>query len=31
MIWQIPWAWLGLGALALPLLIHLLGRGRAGG
>jgi hypothetical protein len=29
MIWQIPWAWLGLGALALPLLIHLLGRGRA--
>jgi hypothetical protein len=29
MIWQLPWGWLGLGALALPLLIHLLGRGRA--
>jgi len=29
MIWQNPWAWLGLGTLALPILIHLLGRGRA--
>jgi hypothetical protein len=29
MIWQNPWAWLGLGALVLPVLIHLLGRGRA--
>jgi len=29
MIWQNPWAWLGLSALALPLLIHLLGRGHA--
>ena len=26
MIWQNPWAWLGIGALALPILIHLLGR-----
>ena len=29
MIWQNPWAWLGLATLALPVLIHLLGRGRA--
>ncbi len=26
MIWQNPWAWLGLLALVLPVLIHLLGR-----
>ena len=26
MIWQNPWAWLGLLALAVPVLIHLLGR-----
>ena len=26
MIWQSPWAWLGLLALAVPVLIHLLGR-----
>jgi hypothetical protein len=25
-IWQNPWAWLGLIALAVPILIHLLGR-----
>jgi len=25
-IWQNPWAWLGLLALAVPVLIHLLGR-----
>lgn len=29
MIWQNPWAWLGLSAIALPILIHLLGRDRA--
>ena len=29
MIWQNPWAWAGLGLLALPVLIHLLGRGQA--
>ena len=29
MIWQNPWAWVGLGFLALPVLIHLLGRGEA--
>jgi hypothetical protein len=29
MIWRNPWAWLGLAALALPVLIHLLGRGHA--
>ena len=29
MIWQNPWAWLGLGAIAIPVLIHLLGRDRA--
>ena len=29
MIWQNPWAWAGLGFLALPVLIHLLGRGQA--
>lgn len=29
MIWTNPWAWLGLVSLALPVLIHLLGRGRA--
>jgi Aerotolerance regulator N-terminal len=28
-IWRNPWAWLGLAALALPVLIHLLGRGHA--
>ena len=26
MIWQNPWAWLGLATLAVPVLIHLLGR-----
>ena len=26
MIWQNPWAWMGLAALAIPVLIHLLGR-----
>ena len=26
MIWQNPWAWLGLLTLAVPVLIHLLGR-----
>ncbi|MEJ7811703.1 MAG: BatA domain-containing protein [Gemmatimonadaceae bacterium] len=29
MIWRNPWAWAGLAALALPVLIHLLARGRA--
>jgi hypothetical protein len=29
MIWRNPWAWLGLASLALPILIHLLGLGRA--
>lgn len=29
MIWQNPWAWLAVVSLALPILIHLLGRGRA--
>ena len=29
MIWQNPWAWLGLIAVALPVIIHLLGRGHA--
>ena len=29
MIWQNPWAWLGLVAIAIPILIHLLGRDRA--
>jgi hypothetical protein len=29
MIWQNPWAWLGIAGLALPILIHLLGRGHA--
>ncbi len=29
MIWQQPWAWLGAAAIALPVLIHLLGVGRA--
>lgn len=29
MIWQNPWAWLGLGAIAIPVLIHLLGRDKA--
>jgi hypothetical protein len=28
-IWQNPWAWAGLSAIALPILIHLLGRGHA--
>jgi hypothetical protein len=28
-IWQNPWAWLGLMMLGVPLLIHLLGRRRA--
>jgi hypothetical protein len=28
-IWQNPWAWLGLLAVAIPILIHLLGRDRA--
>jgi hypothetical protein len=29
MIWLNPWAWAGLVAVALPILIHLLGRGPA--
>ncbi len=29
MIWQSPWSALGLATLLLPILIHLLGRGRA--
>ncbi len=29
MIWQQPWAWVGLLTLAVPILIHLLGRGPA--
>src|SRR4051812_23927619 len=29
MIWQHPWGWLGLISVALPVLIHLLGRGHA--
>ena len=29
MIWLNPWAWLGLLGVALPVLIHLLGRGHA--
>lgn len=29
MIWLNPWAWLGVAGVALPILIHLLGRGHA--
>jgi len=29
MTWMAPWAWLGLGTLVLPVLVHLLARGRA--
>jgi hypothetical protein len=29
MIWLNPWAWIGASAIALPILIHLLGRGHA--
>lgn len=29
MIWQQPWAWLGLLAVAAPIIIHLLGLGRS--
>jgi hypothetical protein len=29
MIWQNPWAWAGLLAVGIPVLVHLLGRGRA--
>src|SRR5262245_57723722 len=29
MIWLTPWAWLGVAGVALPVLIHLLGRGHA--
>ncbi len=29
MIWQSPWAWAGVATIALPILIHLLGRDRA--
>jgi hypothetical protein len=29
MIWQNPWAWLGVLGVALPIVIHLLGRGHA--
>ena len=29
MTWMVPWAWLGLGTLVLPVLIHLLARDRA--
>ncbi len=28
MIWRMPWAWLGLAAIAVPIVIHLLGRRR---
>ena len=28
MIWQNPWAWIGLAAIAVPILVHLLGRRR---
>src|ERR1700749_1932101 len=29
MIWLNPWAWAGVIGVALPILIHLLGRGHA--
>jgi len=29
MTWMAPWAWLGLGTLVLPVLVHLLARDRA--
>jgi hypothetical protein len=29
MTWQAPWVWLGLITVALPILIHLLGQGKA--
>ena len=29
MIWQSPWAWLGLATVALPVIVHLFGRGHA--
>ena len=29
MSWQAPWVWLGAVTVALPILIHLLGRGKA--
>ena len=29
MTWQAPWTWLGLAVVALPVMIHLLGRGTA--
>ncbi|HEX3927702.1 MAG TPA: BatA domain-containing protein [Gemmatimonadales bacterium] len=29
MIWQNPWGWAGLAAIAIPILLHLLGRGPA--
>jgi hypothetical protein len=29
MIWQNPWAWLGLAAIAVPILVHLLARQQA--
>src|SRR5215831_414296 len=29
MIWQNPWAWLGLAAIAVPILVHLLARRQA--
>jgi Aerotolerance regulator N-terminal len=29
MIWQNPWAWLGLTAIAIPILVHLLARRQA--
>ena len=29
MIWQQPWAWLGVLAIAAPILLHLLGLGRS--
>lgn len=29
MIWLNPWAWLGIAGVALPIVIHLLGRGHA--
>ncbi|TVP44294.1 MAG: hypothetical protein EA350_11990 [Gemmatimonadales bacterium] len=29
MTWMNPWAWIGLGSLAIPVLVHLLARNRA--
>lgn len=29
MIWQSPWAWIGIATIVVPILVHLLGRDRA--